>query len=331
MYENGKVIPSPDAIRLISDALNFPSMFFFSKDIDFPQSDGVSFRALSSMTSKQRDMALGAAAIAIEINRWIESKFILPEADLPDLREHSPHVAAEMLRSRWGLGEKPVRNMVHLLEAHGVRVYSIAEKCRNVDAFSLWDEGRRPFVFLNTMKSAERSRFDASHELAHLVLHYHGDKKGRDAEREADSFASAFLMPTGSVLAVAPRNPSLKILIQLKRIWNVSLSALVHRLFELKMISEWQNRTLCIEISQKGFRTSEPHGIQRESSQVLKKVFDSLRGDGIGKADLARKLHLNESDIDQLVFGLTMVAISGNRKAEHRNSKPNLRLISGSN
>ena len=34
-----------------------------------------------------------------------------------------------------------------------------------MDAYSFWRRGV-PYVFLNTMKSAERSRMDAAHELA---------------------------------------------------------------------------------------------------------------------------------------------------------------------
>ncbi|NTZ43826.1 ImmA/IrrE family metallo-endopeptidase [Altererythrobacter sp. SALINAS58] len=40
-----------------------------------------------------------------------------------------------------------------------------------VEAFSFWS-GFRPFVFLDSDKtSGARERFDAAHELGHLVLH----------------------------------------------------------------------------------------------------------------------------------------------------------------
>ncbi|MBK8210507.1 MAG: ImmA/IrrE family metallo-endopeptidase [Rhodospirillales bacterium] len=40
-----------------------------------------------------------------------------------------------------------------------------------VSAFSFW-EGGHPFIFLGADKqSAARSRFDAAHELGHLILH----------------------------------------------------------------------------------------------------------------------------------------------------------------
>ena len=60
----------------------------------------------------------------------------------------------------------------------------------------------------DTNKTAEHSRFDAAHELGHLVLHRHGPPRGIEAERQANAFASAFLMPHGSVFPRAPKFPT---------------------------------------------------------------------------------------------------------------------------
>jgi len=114
-----------------------------------------------------------------------------------------PRQQPGMLRQYWLLGERPIKNVAHLLEAKGVRVYSLMERNVEVDAFSLW-RNDTPFIFINTRKSAEHSRFDAAHDLGHLVLHRHGGPRGQNAEREAQAFAAAFLMPKSSVLAVAP-------------------------------------------------------------------------------------------------------------------------------
>jgi Zn-dependent peptidase ImmA (M78 family) len=118
--------------------------------------------------------------------------------------ETNPESAAEYVRDRWALGQQPIKNMIHLLESKGVRVFSIAVEAREVDAFSTW-KGGVPFIFLNSYKSAERSRFDAAHELGHLILHRHGEPQGRQAEIDANRFAAAFLMPKAGVLANAPK------------------------------------------------------------------------------------------------------------------------------
>lgn len=311
-YERGDMEPSPETLDLIAGELRFPVAFFHRGDVEKAPSATASFRSLSSMTASQRHSALGAGSLAVELSDWIERHYQLPQADVPTLRDHSPESAAIALRTYWGLGERPIRNVVHLLEQHGVRVFSLAEECRQVDAFSLW-RSDKPFVFLNTTKSGERSRFDAAHELGHLAMHRHGGPRGRDAEREADSFAANFLMPRRSVLSLTPRFPTVEALIKLKKQWSVSVSALAHRLSELGLLSDWHYRTLMIEISSRGFRSEEPEPIARENSQVLGKVFSSLRQRGWTRASLARELGVYPPDIDALVFGLAFVPLPGGR------------------
>lgn len=309
-YEAGEYPPAAEALARLQETLKFPEAFFFGDDLEEPSVETASFRSMKRMTAGQRDMALGQGALALHFNRWLEARFELPAAALPDLRhERPPETAAAALRQLWGLGQLPVKNLVHLLESKGVRVFSLSVDAAEVDAFSMWKD-QTPFVFLNTGKSAEHSRFDAAHELGHLVLHRHGAPNGREAERDADAFASAFLMPRGAVLAQAMRFPTLTQLIKLKSVWTVSLSALTYRMHAVGLLSDWHYRTLCIEISQRGFRKREPAEAPRETSQVLAKVFASLRGEGLTKNDIARQLGVHPSEVDQLAFGLMIMGMA---------------------
>lgn len=306
--ERGDREPRPETLGRIARALDFPPAFFTGPDLHEPTAVTASFRSLSRMSAAVREGALAAGAIAFLLNDWIEARFDLPTPDLLDLGREEPEAAAITLRRHWGLGEAPVRNMVHLLEARGVRVFSLAESSADVDAFSLWREGT-PFTFLNTLKSAEHGRFDAAHELGHLVLHRHGGPQGREAEGEANRFAAAFLMPRGGVLAEAPRLVTPDALVRLKHRWTVSAAALNHRLHALGLVDDGRYRSLCIEIAARGWRTVEPEPARRETSQLLAKVFAALRDEGVGKAEVARRLHLDERELDRLVFGLVMVAL----------------------
>lgn len=319
-FENGEKVPAEDTIQRISSALLFPVDFFFGNDLDVPSSETASFRSMARMTAAKRDAALGAGALAFLLNDWIEERFELPKAALIDLRAEAPETAAVALRQHWGLGERPVKNMVHLLEAMGVRVFSLEERSVEVDAFSLW-RNETPFVFLNTLKSAEHSRFDAAHELGHLVLHKHGGPKGQDTEQEANAFASAFLMPKASVLGLVPQIPTLQHIIQLKRNWIVSVAALAYRLKALGLLSEWHYRSLCMDMSEKGYRTTEPEPAQKEISQLLAKIFLALRQDGISKHELANTLQIHVSDLEKLVFGLTFVSLDGSETLPKKSSE----------
>jgi Zn-dependent peptidase ImmA (M78 family)/DNA-binding XRE family transcriptional regulator len=309
-YEKGEDTPTLETQKALARALTFPLEFFYGPDVEVLDSAGVSFRSLATMTAGQREAALAAGSIALELSRWIDERFGLPAPNVPDLRQFTPEEAAVALRTHWGLGESSVRSMVHLLEANGVRVFSLAEKGDEVDAFSFWKAGT-PFVFLNTVKSAEHGRFDAAHELGHLVLHGHGEPNGREAEQQANAFAAAFLMPSGSVKAHVPATPSLETLIRLKALWNVSVIALTRRLHDLKHITDWHYRMLSEELGMRGFRRKEPNGTSRETSQVLQKVFAALKNEGVTKADVARALCITSTDLDELIFGLVMTQVRG--------------------
>jgi Zn-dependent peptidase ImmA (M78 family)/DNA-binding XRE family transcriptional regulator len=309
-FENGEYDPPAGTLEKLAEALGFPTEFFSRPEVVPLATEPVSFRSLSKMTAAERDSALSAGQLALELSRWIDTKFTLPAADVPDLREMAPEAAAAELRERWRLGERPIRNTIHTAEARGVRVFSLDVKASSVDAFSFW-QGATPFVFLNTQKSGERSRFDLAHELGHLVLHRHGSPQGQQAEQAADQFASAFLMPRGAVLATAPRFVTIDGLVQLKRVWQVSAAALLVRLHRVGLVSDWQYRSLAIELSQRGYRTKEPSPIPRESSQLLTKVFGLLRTEGKGRSFIARELGIAPSELDALVFGLVISPITG--------------------
>lgn len=330
-YEAGETQPGDEALRSLSNTLHFPRAFFYRSDPDMPSIYGVTFRALSTLSASQRDAALAAGAIAFELDTWLDERFVLPAGNVPDMKGFTPEAAAATLRQHWHLGEQPISNAIHLLEAHGVRVFSLAQACREIDAYSLWRNGR-PYVFLNTVKSTERSRFDAMHELGHLALHRgHGAANGRQVESEADAFASAMLMPRGDLLARAPRHPSLPVLIRLKKRWNVSVAALAYRLHELKVLSDWHYRTVVVQLAEMG-KAEEPEPSPRETSQVLKKAFDMARADGLSRADVAAAIGLYQDDLEEMIFGLLMTGIGGGggKRSAATSPKPSatqLRLV----
>ncbi len=327
-YEAGETTPSEEGLAVISKLLAFPQEFFFADTPDEPP-DNASFRSMSDLPARDRDAALAAGAFAFCLDDWIRRRFHLPSTDIPDLAGEEPDVAARALRETWVVGERPIRNMVHLLEAKGVRVFSLAENTRAVDAFSVWRRDA-PYVFLNTLKTAEHSRMDAAHELAHLALHKHGGPGGRAAEYEAQRFALSFLMPRADVLATLPRVYSLDQIISQKKRWGVSVAALNFWLHKLGVTTPWQYRDLCIQISQRGFRQAEPSGteIPREMSIVWPKVMEALRREGIGKYDIADALALPVQELENLLFMLTpMLSVDGGKIGEAQRSRAKLKVV----
>lgn len=312
--ERGRQEPSNATLVQIAETLRFPVTFFSQPDIEPIKPDQVSFRARTKITAYARDAVLSGAWLAFLFRHWIEERFRLPKVDIPTLgRRMSPEVAAEHVRARWGLSDlTTIANMVHLLEAHGVAVFSLPPEYEEVDAFSFWRDGT-PFVILNTLKSPERGRFDAAHELGHLVMHGEAgcERGNRTLEKEANMFASAFLMPRASVYQVVNRALTTDEIIRYKRRWKVAALALAYRLRELDLLSDWSYRQSVIELGKRGFKKSEPGGIpSRETSQLLEKVFSLLRESRTSFSKIGAELHISTSDLNELTFGLAVTPVA---------------------
>lgn len=329
-YENGHQDPTDHVVAVLAGKLRVSVAFLTGDDLEEVPLESVSFRALSKMTARTRDRGLASGRVAIMINEWIEERFSLPKSDLPTLTGRAPEAAAQELRVRWGLGEQPIGNLIHLLEAHGVRVYSLTHDNADLDAFCLYWHGR-PFVFLGMEKSAERSRFDAAHELGHLILH--GEDRaphGVSAEQEANRFAAAFLMPRAGVLAQGLRNATADRILAAKGRWNVAAMALAHRTNELGLMTEWGYRSVCVDLSRMGYRRGEPSGMRvHESSQLLTKVLQQLRANGAGIYDIAMDLGIEPGEVQAHMFGLTPTVLPGGDTSASWSERPDLRVVDG--
>ena len=312
-----------------AEILDFPINFFYGREVEKIQVESVSFRALTKMTARKRDMAISQTILAEMISDWIDQNFELPLPNVPDLHElrsdfstatigsldeadendvryyleySYPEACADTVRKAWGLGEQPIPNLIALLESKGIRVFSLTDEAQDVDACCRWTSGR-PFIFLNTSRTAERCRFDLAHELGHLVMHKHGIIEGIHVEQEANAFASAFLMPRRSLLANPLRIPSLKSILSKKEIWQVSAAALTYRYNKLGIITDWNATSIYKQLAQRG-RNNEPNPIPHESSLLLDKVFQALAQENFDLSKLTNDLCLNLVEVNNLTFNL---------------------------
>jgi Zn-dependent peptidase ImmA (M78 family) len=308
--------------ELLSDLVRisgYPRDFFFKSVPVLPDPAGVSFRSLRSLTARARDAAIAAAGLAFELDDWVRLRVELPQHDLPQLDGHVPREAAAALRSYWGIGVRPIANMINVLESHGVRVFSLVEETRHLDAYACWQDNA-PYVFLNTCKTGEHSRFDAAHELAHLVLHRHAGTSKRDAETEANAFASEFLMPQSDLKAYARYVQTVPELVRAKKRWGVSVAALNYALHKAEIIRDWQYKINCIEISRYG-RDREMEPMPHETSQIWAKVLTALWQRGVSLSRIAADLHVPGEELGKILF---RVAASAQTPARAR---PQLAIV----
>jgi len=303
--------PGKDTIEIIAKALRYPVEFFYMPNIEVLSEHAVSFRSLSKMTALNRDAAIAAGSLGILFWEWVDNRFDLPKPDVPDLRFCNPEEAAIALRQHWKIGQKPIRDIVKLIESKGVRVLSLCIDTKQIDAYSFF-KNEMPYVFLNNFKTAEHSVFDTAHELGHLILHQHSELTlSKQVEAQANEFAAAFLMPRSDLSAKAPRRITAGSIIKMKKRWNVSAMALTHRLKQIGRVSDWQYRSLCIDLSKRGYRTSEPDGIERQKSVVVQRVLEALWKERITKKEIASDLNIPVDELENLLFKLT-----------HENTRP---------
>ena len=331
-YENRKKLPSSLTLQRLAIALDVPLSYFSRPFLNDIPKEAVSFRAPSKMSVRNSDMALSIAGHAVELRRWIDQNYQTPPVDVPTLHHYegvkAAEIAAAVVRAKWGLGDAPLGNVVHLLELHGIAVFSSRAGNEEFDAFSFREDGGL-FILLNTSKSAERGRFDASHELGHLVLHSEAVNPNTPAtEREANAFASAFLMPEADVRAHFTRYPSMEQILKQKSRWGVAAIALAYRLHDLGLLSDWLYQTTCVNLSRRGYRSAEIGGIDRESSRLLNQVFNDIWQTRGRYESLRNDLSVNARDINDLVFGLAPVGFTGSAERTEP-AKPDLKLIQG--
>jgi Zn-dependent peptidase ImmA (M78 family)/transcriptional regulator with XRE-family HTH domain len=317
--------PKEQTIQAFSVALRYPVDFFFADEsVENVLVEDVSFRSLKSMKASQQHSAIGAGSIGVFINDYLNTKFNLYDVDIPNLSGIEPEVAATIIRNDWNLGNQSISHVISLLEKHGVRVFSLDEQTLAVDAFSFWKDGI-PYVFLNTQKSGERSRFDAAHELGHLILHRNEIPQGKDVEKEADQFASCLLMPKDTILPLSGRYFSVQDILKLKKKWNVSAMALIVQMKNTGVLSEWQYKSLIIEASKMGLRTKEIDGIANEKSKLIQTIMENLKTKGIGVSDIARELKLPLDEVTSLLFMFGIV--SGKGSSTSFKKAPKLKLV----
>lgn len=297
-FERGQARPTVPVVAAISLALGVPAEFF---TLDRPLQPGSAssphFRSLRTTSQLQRDRALAFAELAADVLSALEQKVELPQPLLPDLRapeSPTPEEIADLAiqtRAFFELEPGPVPHVVRLLETAGVLVLRLPESSQAVDAFSA-HLPTRPVVLLNPAKGdSARARFDAAHELAHLVMHFDATAGSRIVEKEAHSFAAEFLTPAEEIIEELPRRLDWPKLHLLKQRWGVSLKALVYRAHHLGVITPNAYRRGLQQLKDWGY--PEPGQLSTvEAPSLLKLSSDVLAAAGVDHDHLAAELHL---------------------------------------
>jgi Zn-dependent peptidase ImmA (M78 family)/transcriptional regulator with XRE-family HTH domain len=296
-YERGLTRPSMTVLARIELVLRMPKEFF-SRGLDIPEVRPASahFRSLRSTPANRREQALAFGELALAVLDVMEQYVDLPPVSLPSVAlppepsEEDVAMAAGQARRDLAVGTGPIPNVVRLLEAHGVLVVRLPREGFDprVDAFSSSETASgRPIVLMSPLKDDKaRSRFDASHELGHLVMHAGVEPGSRVIESQAMSFAAEFLMPRAEIEESLPIRVDWATFHALKRHWGVSLAALVYRAHKLGRLSDLSYRRANEQLKRWGHPEPGPLG-PPESPSVLGAAAELLEESGTRLSTLA--------------------------------------------
>jgi hypothetical protein len=160
-------------------------------------------------------------------------------------------------------------------------------------------------VLLSALKDDKaRSRFDAAHELGHLLLHHDAEPGSRVIENQAQDFAAAFLAPAEELAAELPRTLDWDTLHAVKRRWGLSLRALIYRAHALRILSDSAYRRGNITLATWGVPEPGPLG-PPESPSLLGTAAELLRDAGIDLDDLASHAALPMQQVEMIIAAAT--------------------------
>jgi Zn-dependent peptidase ImmA (M78 family)/transcriptional regulator with XRE-family HTH domain len=312
-FEHGRANPSASTLAKLALALGMPVEYFARDGRPLRQANAAAafFRSVRSTRQRDRTLAAARAMFVWEVVRLLERHIELPEPSIPELSlppdtdREAIEEAAAALRAAWQLPAGPVAHVVRLLEAHGAVVVRLSGLGREVDAFSCL-QGRPIVVLWREKEDKARARFDATHELGHLVLHSQAEPGNKILEAQADAFAAAFLMPREYIYARLPRRVDFRRLLELKMQWGVSLAALLNRARTLGVIGESAYRRAMARMSSEGWRRDEPGDLGApEVPTMLPNALELLHLRGVTLETLAAEARLPPAIVAEIVGGET--------------------------
>lgn len=260
-WERGEDVPRQSIIIKLARLFDVDTDFFFREV--YVTMCTPAYRRKASLAKKAQDCVEARIALELEKQLFVDSLF--PEREFPQFSAGSYRVwsmsdveiAADQLRTSWGLGLDPIGSVISAVEEHGVRVVMI-DGVEGFDGFSCFANGSMPVIAIPAGMPGDRQRFTLAHELGHMVL---GTAPEVDEEKAAHRFAGAFLAPRKAVVGeLGPRRSRLDIdeLAILKRSYGMSMQAWARRAFDLGIIQREAYKSLLRTFSARGWRREEP-------------------------------------------------------------------------
>ncbi|HEC2161350.1 TPA: ImmA/IrrE family metallo-endopeptidase [Staphylococcus delphini] len=283
-YENGITDPSAEKSLQLNGILGFPREFFYSEENFNFESKGTFFRSRLTATKKSKIPAEYLLKYSIVVRDFLDQYVEFPELiDYGELVTDNNDIDIEnitmQIRNNMELNDRPIEDMLEVVELMGIVAVKFGYDEDKVDAFSATTllNGKKYFsIVTGNPRSFYRQQFSLAHELGHWILHNDyipeelSKEEYKEMEKEANEFASAFLLPKES-FSNDLRNITINIdnLLTLKSKWNVSIAAMIERGHQLGIINIHEKSRLYRYMSYHNLRNPEPLDKETPCSEPL--------------------------------------------------------------
>ncbi len=314
-YERDEDMPSSRVLSALAEALGVSEDYLLTSEEMIL--DGVEFRKRHMASKREEAFVEGQALHLLERYLTLEDVLGLAsvhwdcprEAPYPLTKVDDAENAARAVRTHWGLGIDPILSLSELLEERGVKILSAAL----ADIDGLTAKVRRkngetiPVVVIKADAWSERKRFTLAHELGHMVMDV---RHGVDAEKAANRFAGAFLMPPEALWReIGKRRTMISLgeLVRLKELFGASFQAIVYRCHDLGIIPDTAYRRLFQVFNERGWRKppfEEPGALDpslEQPQRMQRLCFRALSEGAISESKAAEILGVSVRDLTRLM------------------------------
>lgn len=314
-YERDEDMPSSRVLSALAEALGVSEDYLLTSEEMIL--DGVEFRKRHMASNREEAFVEGQALHLLERYLTLEDVLGLAsvhwdcprEAPYPLTKVDDAENAARAVRTHWGLGIDPILSLSELLEERGVKILSAAL----ADIDGLTAKVRRkngetiPVVVIKADAWSERKRFTLAHELGHMVMDV---RHGVDAEKAANRFAGAFLMPPEALWReIGKRRTMISLgeLVRLKELFGASFQAIVYRCHDLGIIPDTAYRRLFQVFNERGWRKppfEEPGALDpslEQPQRMQRLCFRALSEGAISESKAAEILGVSVRDLTRLM------------------------------
>jgi Zn-dependent peptidase ImmA (M78 family)/DNA-binding XRE family transcriptional regulator len=320
-YERDEMMPNSTNLLALAKVLHVtPEYLLSEREIALA---GVDFRKAPQAGAKEERAV--EAAVLDQVERYLELEELIPgtevlwSAPIEDSfivrRIEDAEDAADSLRNLWQLGIDPIPLMAELLEEKGVKVIAL-ELPENVSGSKAFVQQPQkndvPVIVVNAHHNGERQRFTLAHELAHLVLRF-TDLSDAEEEKAADRFAGAFLMAKQMMhrlLGEHRTSISLGELVELKKVFKVSIAALVVRCSQLAIMPKAASGRLWAQIKGMGWNaqgSTEPLSFPAEVPQRMERMcLRAVAESAVSESRAAELLNISVRDLNRRLMAQGM-------------------------